>query len=100
MGMSCLQGPHHGAQKSTSTGIRAEVSTTSVMKVSAVTTVVSWLTQPPDRQLELIVHSSMPKLSSPNRIQALVTTQIVAIYVQPVPHCMCIPCFSAQRNKP
>jgi hypothetical protein len=53
-----LHGPHHGAQKSTSTGTLADVSTTSVMKVSAVTTVVSWLTQPPNGDL-LQVHSSV-----------------------------------------
>ena len=35
--MSCLHGPHHGAQKSTSTGVWPEASTTSVMKVAAVT---------------------------------------------------------------
>jgi hypothetical protein len=39
MGMSCLHGPHQGAQKSTRTGVLADASTTSVMKVFEVTTV-------------------------------------------------------------
>ena len=43
--MSCRHGPHQGAQKSTSTGTWAEASTTSVMKLPAVTVrvVASWL---------------------------------------------------------
>src|SRR5581483_1057062 len=36
MGVSCLQGPHHGAQKSTSTGWARDSSITSFMKVCVV----------------------------------------------------------------
>src|SRR4051812_1485820 len=36
-GASARHGPHHGAQKSTTTGVVADRSTTSVMKVSSVT---------------------------------------------------------------
>ncbi len=36
MGVSCLQGPHHGAQKSTSTGTLRDASSTSLAKVAAV----------------------------------------------------------------
>src|ERR1700730_4376542 len=36
MGVSCLHGPHHGAQKSTSTGWRRDSSITSLMKVGVV----------------------------------------------------------------
>src|SRR5215813_13523727 len=35
-GVSCLQGPHHSAQKSTSTGWRRDSSMTSFMKLSVV----------------------------------------------------------------
>ena len=36
MGVSCLQGPHQGAQKSTSTGTVREASSTSLAKVAVV----------------------------------------------------------------
>ncbi len=36
IGVSCLQGPHHGAQKSTSTGWRLDSSITSFMKACVV----------------------------------------------------------------
>ena len=36
IGVSCLQGPHQGAQKSTSTGWRLDSSMTSFMKVCVV----------------------------------------------------------------
>jgi hypothetical protein len=38
MGAIILQGPHHGAQQSTSTGAEAEALTTSLVKVASVTT--------------------------------------------------------------
>src|SRR5712671_611140 len=36
IGVSCLQGPHHGAQKSTRTGCRRDSSSTSFLKVCVV----------------------------------------------------------------
>ena len=36
-GPNCLQGPHHGAQKSTMTGCSNEASTTSAMKLAVLT---------------------------------------------------------------
>src|SRR5207248_10732876 len=38
-GDSCLQGPHHSAQKSMTTGTANDLSTTSAWKVASVTTV-------------------------------------------------------------
>src|SRR5215472_8780596 len=35
-GVSCLHGPHHGAQKSTTTGCRRDSSSTSFLKVCVV----------------------------------------------------------------
>src|SRR5215475_3279363 len=43
MGVSCLQGPHQGAQKSTSTGRCREASSTSLVKVAT----VAFLTRSP-----------------------------------------------------
>src|SRR5688572_2823925 len=40
MGVSCLQGPHQGAQKSTSTGWRLDSSMTSLMKVWVVVSLI------------------------------------------------------------
>src|SRR3546814_16889125 len=40
-GVSCLHGPHHGAQKSTSTGTVIEASTTSAMKVLLVASLIT-----------------------------------------------------------
>src|SRR5579864_7307951 len=40
IGPSCLQGPHHGAQKSTTTGCSNDASTTSAIKVSVVTSLI------------------------------------------------------------
>ena len=50
IGVSCLQGPHHGAQKSTSTGWRLDSSITSFMKlcvVTSLTTSAAAVTAPP-----------------------------------------------------
>ena len=41
MGVSCLHGPHHGAQKSTSTGWRFDSSMTSLTKVCVVVSLTS-----------------------------------------------------------
>src|SRR5438874_1775529 len=41
IGPSCLQGPHHGAQKSTMTGWSNEASTTSAMKFAVVTSLTA-----------------------------------------------------------
>ena len=40
-GASCLHGPHHGAQKSTSTGWRVEAASTSGPKVAVVTSLTA-----------------------------------------------------------
>ena len=40
-GVSCLQGPHHGAQKSTSTGRRLDSSITSLTKVWVVVSAIT-----------------------------------------------------------
>src|SRR5215813_13108514 len=47
IGPSCLQGPHQGAQKSTITGTSKEPSTTSVMKLAAVTSFTGAAFAPP-----------------------------------------------------
>src|SRR2546428_5043089 len=47
IGPSCLQGPHHGAQKSTMTGASNEPSTTSAMKLAVVTSITGAAAAPP-----------------------------------------------------
>ncbi len=47
IGPSCRHGPHHGAQKSTMTGVSNEPSTTSVMKVAVVTSLTGVAAAPP-----------------------------------------------------
>src|SRR4029077_19221512 len=46
-GPSCLQGPHHGAQKSTMTGWSNDASTTSAMKLAVVTSLTGAPPPPP-----------------------------------------------------
>src|SRR5208282_6408408 len=47
IGPSCLQGPHQGAQKSTTTGASNEPSTTSAMKLAVVTSFTGAAAAPP-----------------------------------------------------
>src|SRR5215831_8204415 len=47
IGPSCLHGPHHGAQKSTMTGVSNEPSTTSAMKLALVTSFTGVAAVPP-----------------------------------------------------
>src|SRR5271169_916458 len=47
IGPSCLQGPHQGAQKSTTTGASNEPSTTSAMKLAVVTSFTGAAAVPP-----------------------------------------------------
>src|SRR2546421_12734912 len=47
IGPSCLQGPHQGAQKSTTTGTSNEPSTTSAMKFAVVTSFTGAADAPP-----------------------------------------------------
>ena len=58
-GVSCLHGPHHGAQKSTSTGWRLDSSMTSLTKVCVV---VSLTTRIRRRGSSLLQHVSCPRL--------------------------------------
>ena len=46
-GPSCRHGPHHGAQKSTMTGVSNEPSTTSAIKVAVVTSLTGAAAAPP-----------------------------------------------------
>src|SRR5215510_5046307 len=47
IGPSCLHGPHHGAQKSTTTGASKDPSTTSAMKFAVVTSFTGAAPVPP-----------------------------------------------------
>src|SRR5204862_6867309 len=47
IGPSCLQGPHHGAQKSTMTGWSNEASTTSAIKLAVLTSATGAAAGPP-----------------------------------------------------
>src|SRR5215470_14649981 len=47
IGPSCLHGPHHGAQKSTMTGVSNEPSTTSAMKLALLTSFTGVAAVPP-----------------------------------------------------
>src|SRR5881398_1423241 len=47
IGPSCLHGPHHGAQKSTTTGASKDPSTTSAMKFAVVTSLTGAAPVPP-----------------------------------------------------
>ena len=47
IGPSVLHGPHHGAHRSTTTGVVIERSMTSVSKVASVTSIAMEVTIPP-----------------------------------------------------
>ena len=64
IGPSCLQGPHHGAQKSTMTGCSNEASTTSAMKLAVVTSLTGAAPRPPAADQRFIRHQFSPRVSS------------------------------------
>src|ERR1700681_2632092 len=65
IGPSCLHGPHHGAQKSTTTGCSNDASTTSVIKVAVVTSWIGAAAAAPSPAPPPIIISSAIPASSP-----------------------------------
>ena len=59
-GVSCLHGPHQGAQKSTSTGWRFDSSITSFMKVWVVVSLINGRRRVRRRRLQHLQHRSCP----------------------------------------
>src|SRR5258708_4461226 len=58
IGPNCLQGPHHGAQKSTMIGWSNEASTTSAMKFAVVTSATGAAAGPPPIKDSFVMPSS------------------------------------------
>src|SRR5579863_8304001 len=65
-GASCLHGPHHGAQKSTSTGWRAEAAITSCPKDAVVTSFTAEAGAPPPEPVPIAISPS-PSVESASR---------------------------------
>jgi hypothetical protein len=68
-GVSCLQGPHQGAQKSTSTGTVREASSTSALKLAVVASLIRSGSAAGAEALPPLPKKRLPRLiCSPSRI--------------------------------
>src|ERR1051325_4805750 len=72
IGPNCLQGPHHGAQKSTMTGCSNEASTTSAMKLAVVTSLMGGAPapgappSPPPIKVSFVMPRVLPEMPRQN----------------------------------